>query len=44
MDSDMEGKLDYVLWGDCGVGNFFINRRDLENLDFSRILYTWDCC
>lgn len=44
MDSDMEGRLDYVLWGDCGVGNFFINRKDLENLDFSRVLYTWDCC
>jgi uncharacterized protein YwqG len=44
MDSDMEGALDYVLWGDCGVGNFFINRKDLENLDFSRVLYSWDCC
>lgn len=44
MDSDMESKLDYVLWGDCGVGNFFISRKDLENLDFSRVLYTWDCC
>ncbi len=44
MDSETVGGEDYVLWGDCGVGNFFINRRDLENLDFSRVLYSWDCC
>ncbi len=33
-----------ILWGDCGVGNFFISRADLEKLDFSRVLYNWDCC
>ncbi len=33
-----------ILWGDCGVGNFFINRSRLEQLDFSDVLYTWDCC
>ena len=44
MDSDMEGKLDYVLWGDCGVGNFFISREALRRLDFSRTGYNWDCC
>lgn len=33
-----------VIWGDCGVGNFFINRKDLENRDFSKVLYNWDCC
>ena len=33
-----------VLWGDCGVANFFIRREDLENCDFSRVLYNWDCC
>lgn len=33
-----------VLWGDCGVGNFFINKEDLKNLDFSNVLYNWDCC
>lgn len=37
--------LDYlVIWGDCGVGNFFITRKDLENRDFSKVLYNWDCC
>ena len=33
----------YVMWGDCGVGNFFINSEDLKNRDFSKILYNWDC-
>lgn len=45
LDSDMaEDRKDLVLWGDCGVGNFFINREDLLCRDFSRILYNWDCC
>ncbi len=41
MDSD--GDAD-ILWGDCGVGNFFIREQDLKNRDFSRVLYSWDCC
>ena len=45
MDSEMaDNREDYVLWGDCGVGNFFIAREDLEKCDFSRVLYNWDCC
>jgi len=32
-----------VMWGDSGICNFFITERDLENLDFSRVLYNWDC-
>lgn len=32
-----------ILWGDSGVGNFFINEQDLINKDFSKVLYTWDC-
>lgn len=45
LDSDMaEDRKDLVLWGDCGVGNFFINREDLLCREFSRILYNWDCC
>lgn len=32
-----------ILWGDSGVGNFFINKQDLINRDFSNILYNWDC-
>lgn len=33
-----------IIWGDCGVANFFINHNDLENCNFSRVLFNWDCC
>ena len=33
----------YIMWGDCGVCNFFINKDKLKNLDFSDVLYNWDC-
>ncbi|WP_424244205.1 YwqG [Elusimicrobium posterum] len=33
-----------IMWGDSGVGNFFIKPEDLEKLDFSDVLYNWDCC
>lgn len=39
LDSD-----DGVMWGDAGVGNFFITDADLARRDFSRVLYSWDCC
>jgi uncharacterized protein YwqG len=38
MDSD-----DHIMWGDVGVGNFFIAPSDLVNKNFSRVLYNWDC-
>lgn len=38
---DSEGKD--ILWGDCGVANFFINHDRLKNLDFSKVWYNWDC-
>ena len=44
MDSEMSDGIDYIMWGDMGVGNFFIDLEDLKNCDFSRVLYTWDCC
>lgn len=44
MDSDSINNKDYVLWGDCGVANFFINHEDLKRKDFSKVLYNWDCC
>jgi len=44
LDSDYEGMNDRVLWGDCGVANFFINREALRNRDFSNVGYSWDCC
>jgi uncharacterized protein YwqG len=33
-----------IMWGDCGVGNFFINEEDLKNCDFSNVMYNWDSC
>jgi uncharacterized protein YwqG len=41
-------QLDYteevdIMWGDSGAGNFFIEKKALENLDFSQVLYNWDC-
>jgi len=41
---DSETVDDVVMWGDSGVGNFFINAEDLKRLDFSDVLYNWDCC
>lgn len=49
MDSEMgngedgKSKSWEILWGDCGIANFFISRADLKNLDFSNVLYNWDC-
>ena len=44
LDSETVDEEDIVMWGDCGVGNFFINAEDLKNLDFSNVVYNWDCC
>ncbi len=32
-----------IMWGDLGVGNFFIPRNNLRQRDFSKVLYNWDC-
>ena len=32
-----------MMWGDVGVGNFFIAPEDLKRGDFSRVAYSWDC-
>ncbi len=44
LDSECCEEQDIVMWGDSGVGNFFINAEDLKRLDFSNVLYNWDCC
>ena len=44
LDTECCEEKDIVMWGDCGVGNFFINAEDLKRLDFSNVLYNWDCC
>lgn len=41
-DSRASEKID-IQWGDCGVGNFFIKESALKRLDFSEVLYNWDC-
>lgn len=41
IDSDDDNN---IMWGDVGVGNFFITEEDLKKRDFSKVLYTWDCC
>ena len=43
LDSETVDKEKITMWGDCGVGNFFINAEDLQRLDFSNVLYNWDC-
>lgn len=40
LDSD---ELMDLMWGDMGVGHFFIREKDLIARDFSRVLYDWDC-
>jgi uncharacterized protein YwqG len=42
MDTDGNETID-ILWGDTGVGNFFIDESALRELDFSKVLYNWDC-
>ncbi len=43
IDTDSAKEFE-IMWGDSGVCNFFINSEDLKNLDFSNVLYNWDCC
>ena len=33
-----------IMWGDSGVGNFFISEENLKDLNFDDVLYNWDCC
>ena len=44
LDSEFGTDDYYILWGDCGVGNFFEKKEHLRNLDFAECLYSWDCC
>ena len=38
---DIEDKE--IIWGDCGVANFFISPEDMANCKFADVLYNWDC-
>ncbi|NMM98618.1 YwqG family protein [Bifidobacterium olomucense] len=39
----MDSYDDVLMWGDSGCANFLIRREDLARLDFSHVLYAWDC-
>ena len=39
---DSDDAENEILWGDVGIGNFFIRPEDLKKKDFSKVLYTWD--
>lgn len=39
----MDSNGDKIVWGNSGVGNFFISEEDLKNRDFSKVLFNWDC-
>lgn len=40
---DDDNGNEIIMWGDVGIGNFFINLEDLKRCDFSKVFYTWDC-
>lgn len=42
-EGDPDTHKDRVIWGDVGIGSFFINSDDLKRGDFSRVLFNWDC-
>ena len=41
-DSNENETID-IMWGDAGIGNFFIKRSTLKKLNFSDVIYNWDC-
>lgn len=43
LDSDFSADNDRLMWGDAGICNFFINSEKLKALDFSDVIYNWDC-
>lgn len=43
IDSE-ETEKNEIMWGDCGIANFFIREKDLKELNFDRAIYNWDCC
>lgn len=44
IDSDDSfGASHNIQWGDSGICNFLIKSSDLAALDFSKVLYNWDC-
>ncbi|MEG4999264.1 YwqG family protein [Microcoleus sp. B4-D4] len=42
IDTEQNDTID-IMWADGGIGNFFIDESALRELDFSKVLYNWDC-
>lgn len=40
---DTDDTKNGIMFGDSGVCNFFIRENDLLKLDFSNVIYNWDC-
>ena len=43
IDSE-ETEKNEIIWGDCGIANFFIREKDLKELNFDKVIHNWDCC
>lgn len=43
IDTDMDGDND-IMWADNGVGHLFIRQQDLQNQNFDKVWFSWDCC
>lgn len=43
LDTEFKDGVEKVCWGDLGVGNLFISSEKLRQLDFTDVLYNWDC-
>lgn len=41
LQMDSEGGM---MWGDCGIAHFFIQKEDLRRKNFDHVMFTWDCC
>lgn len=47
IDSVNHGKTppgNVLMWGDCGIAQFFVRQNEMDARDFSRVAYNWDCC
>ena len=42
-ENDVTQSAYNILWGDCGIANFFINSEALKRHDFNNVWYNWDC-
>lgn len=43
-DTGEQDENHYIIFGDAGTANFFIDKEDLKKLDFSNVYYDWQCC